>query len=246
MKNWHKETITIDDTMVNFDQVVPLTEQMRLLEVATFNHSNIIGLDHKTMEEKSRAFWVVTKMKLIIKGDVKTGDKANVITWTHELGMARAVRDCMIKVGNSVKVKCSADWCCLDFDTRKIRKMNTIVYPDLDMQKTEEVVAEYTNMREDVAEKDLSYSRVIRATDIDVNMHTNNLKYNYMALDAFSVEELKNMAIKEYEIYFVNESHEGDCIDVYKKKIKNYFYIEGKAQDRTIFRAVIKYKKKES
>ena len=65
-----------------------------------------------------------------------------------------------------------------------------------------------------------------------------------MVIDAFTVEELKQIDIKEYEIYFVNESYIGDKIDVYKKKIKNYFYIEGKVEDKTIFKSVIKFKKK--
>ena len=75
-----------------------------------------------------------------------------------------------------------------------------------------------------------------------MNNHTNNLKYSQMAFDVFSVEELKSFVIKEYEIYFVNESHEGDQIHIFKRRIKNVFYIEGKTNEKTVFRVVIKVK----
>lgn len=244
MKNWHTEKITIDDTQLNNKMEVPVTELMKLFQVATFNHSNIMGLDHETMEKKSHAFWVVTKMKVILLDSISSGEKINVTTWTRELGTVRALRDCVIKSKNKVKAKFLAEWCCLDWDTRKLRRMNTICYPELVMEKTNNVNTEFTNMREEVGEKDYVYTREIRSTDIDINSHTNNLKYNYMALDAFSVDELNSFDIKEYEMYFVNESYEGNKINVFKKRVKNYFYVEGRIEDKTIFKATIKFKKK--
>ncbi|MBQ8615422.1 MAG: hypothetical protein IJ415_02530 [Clostridia bacterium] len=245
MKNWHTEKITIDDTNVNFESVVPVTELIRFFQIATFNHSNEIGLDHVSMQEKSNAFWVITKMKVVLNDNIQVADKLLVTTWTHELGGVRALRDCLIKKGNSIKAKATSEWCCLDFETRKLRKMNSIHYPELEMQKTNNLNTEFTNMREEVSEKDYVYTKIVRSTDVDINNHTNNLRYNFMALDAFSVEDLKSIDMKEYEIYFVNESYEGDKIDVFKKRVKNYYYVEGRIQDKTIFRAVIKYKKKE-
>ena len=241
MKNWHTEKLIVDDTNVDFTMTVPITELLRLFEIATFKHSNIMGLDHVSMEKLSNAFWVVTKMKVIPQKPIETGDKISVTTWTRELGTVRALRDCSIKVGRSVKAKFLAEWCCLDFETRKLRRLNSICYPDLVMEKTDYVKTDFSNLKETVSDNDFVYTRVIRSTDIDVNQHTNNLKYNYIAIDAFSIEELKSLRIKEYEIYFINESYEGDKIDVYKKKVKNYYYIEGKSEDKTIFKAVMKF-----
>ena len=63
-------------------------------------------------------------------------------------------------------------------------------------------------------------------------------------MDALDIGELKAIDMKEYEIYFVNESKYGDEIRVYKKKVKDYIYIEGKIEDKSVFRVVIKYKKR--
>ena len=57
-----------------------------------------------------------------------------------------------------------------------------------------------------------------------------------------SIKEKKYEALCN-EVYFVNESYFGDEIKIFKKKIKNQFYIEGKTGDKTIFRSVLKLKK---
>ena len=104
MKNWHTEKFLIDDTMVDFKEVVPITELIKIFQITTFNHSNIMGLDHVSMIEKSNAFWVVTKIKICVNSPIKTKDKISATTWTHELGGVRALRDCVIKNKNSIKI----------------------------------------------------------------------------------------------------------------------------------------------
>lgn len=242
MKNWHTEKLTINDTNINFNSVVPVSELIKMFQVATFNHSHKMGLDHESMIQHSNAFWVITKIKLQINHDVQTQEKLSVTTWTHELGAVRALRDCVMKVNNSVKVKGVSEWCCLDLDSRKLRKLSTIKYPDLEIEKTKLNNLVFSNIKENVEEKDFVYSHIVRSTDIDLNNHTNNMVYNNLTLNAFSVEELKQFKIKEYEVYFVNESYEGDKIKIYKKKIKNCYYVEGKTDEKTIFRAVLKIK----
>ena len=228
MKNWHTEKFLINDTNVDFNETVSVFEMIKMFQVATFNHSQKIELDHKTMLKKSNAFWVVTKMRLVLNKDINSQEKISVTTWTHELGSVRALRDCVFKSGNAIKAKGTAEWCCLDAETRKLRKLSSIVYPKLYMEKTKNNNLVFTNLHEDVNEKDFVYKKKIMSTDIDLNNHTNNLIYNRIAIDAFKVEELKQIQIKEYEIYFVNETHEGDVIDVFKKKVKQHYYIEGK------------------
>lgn len=244
MKNCLTQKFVIDDTQCDAFKRVPVTELFRLAEVCAFNHADMIGLDHDSMESKSHAFWVVSKMKLFLKGEISSGDKIKVKTWTMSPGLIRADRNIAIKRGNATICKFSTEWCALDMDNHRVRKLSTIDYPELEMAETTPVDANYTNLRLPVEKKDYVYTKTIRASDLDLNFHTNNLKYNFIALDAFSLDELKAMKICEWEIYFVNESHEKDQIDVFKLKHKNYFYIEGRVEDKTIFRVVVKTKKR--
>lgn len=243
MLNIHTEKFIVNDTNLDFKMKLSVSELIRFLQITTFNHSNLIQLDHKTMQEKSNAFWVITKLKVKINKDVLSGSNLKVATWTQPLSTIRAIRDFKVKQKNSVIAIGKAEWCCLDFDTRKIRKLSSISYPDLEMKETSVNDIEFNNLYQEFNDKNCVYSKTIRSSDIDVNNHTNNLKYNLMALDAFSTEELSKLVIKEYEIHFVNESKEGEIINVFKKKVNSTFYIEGRVEDKVVFKVCIKTKK---
>ncbi len=243
MKNVYVQKVITNDTQADHSFCLPIYEILRLAEVAAFNHANLIGLDHQTMEQKSNAFWIVSKMKLFLKQNILPHEKLTVKTWTHEPGLVRVDRDISIKSGRTTKAKITTEWCCLDVETHRIRKLNSINYPNLELAETEKVEANYTNLKLQLDKNNYVYTKIIRASDIDVNRHTNNLKYTVMALDALSFEQLDSLKISEYEIYFVNESHEGDKIDIYLKQQKNLIYIEGMVEERTIFRSVLKIKK---
>ena len=64
-----------------------------------------------------------------------------------------------------------------------------------------------------------------------------------MVLDAFTIDELNSINIREYEINFINQTYENDKIDIFKKNVKNYYYVEGRIGDVVVFRSVIKTKK---
>ena len=104
MKNWHTEKFVVNATNIDSQQAVPITDIIKYFQIATFNHSNLIELDHKSMLEKSNAFWVITKMKLSLSSSIHEGDKLAATTWTHPVGGVRALRDCVIKSGKSIKV----------------------------------------------------------------------------------------------------------------------------------------------
>ncbi len=240
MKNFRIDKLYVDDTLVNFQSNMPITEIMRLFEVTAFRHSNDIGLDHASMLKNSNVFWVVTKIKVKVLDNIHAGEKLSIKTWIPAPSLIRADRFGQIKCQNKIKAKVLSEWCCLDYDTHKIRKMSTIKYPDIELIDTHECNLKFDNAKAEMTAKNYVYTKTIMSSDIDLNMHTNNLKYNTIAMDAFSVDELKNFDIKEYEIHFICESHEGDKLDVYKQKKGNTYFIEGRNGDTPVFRVILK------
>lgn len=244
MKNLHLEKYITNDVEIDVNEKVSTVDILKLLQRVTFTHSKILGLDHQTMIDRDNAFWVITKMKYVLRNPIDADQKLTLKTWTHAPQAVRFVRDLQIKSKNKVMVSGRSEWCCLDYKTRTLRRSSSIKYPELDMVETKENNITFTNLKVDVDKKDFVYTRTIMPTDIDVNLHTNNLKYNIMALDALSLEDLQNKKIKEYEIYFVNESRINEKINIFKKKVRGLTYIEGKREDTTIFRVIVKFAKK--
>ena len=242
MKNCHTEHFIVDDIMLDFKEQMSFGEIVKLFQCTTFKHSNLLGLDHVSMLEKSNAFWVVSRIKIVIKKQVGLFDKLSATTWTHPIGMVKAVRDCVIKHKNSIFAKCTSEWCCLDYETRKIRKLNSIHYPKLEMLKLDNLNTQFELFNVEMSDNDYVYTKIVRTSDLDVNMHTNNLKYNQMIYDAFSSEELKSFDVVEYEIQFVNETKLGDDIAIFKRKVGKRYYCLGKLADKIIFKAILKTK----
>ena len=243
MKNLHTEKYLTNDVELDVNELISVQNILKLMQRVTFAHSSIIGLDHKTMIERDNAFWVITKMKYVCRHPICANQKITLKTWTRTPQSVRFLRDLQIKDKNKLMISGISEWCCLDYETRALRRSISIKYPNLEMVETKNNNITFTNLRVDVDNKDFVYSRTIMSTDIDVNLHTNNLKYTNIALNALTLEELKSHTIKEYEIYFVNETRIGDVIDIYKKNVKGYYYIEGKRSEQTIFRVVIKFSK---
>ena len=240
MKNSYETKIVVRDTDIDFKYAVPVTHVMRMLQDTAFKHADGLGLDHRSMMRDSNAFWVITKMKLRLLSDLKQFDKVKLLTWMQTPSGVRTERDFKIKRNNETVMEACAEWCCLDGETRKLRKMSSIRFPKISMKAKEKLSLTYTNVREKVDENDFCYKRKILSTDIDVNYHTNNLRYNFFALDAFSVEELLSMEIKEYEIHFVSECREGDELKIYKKKLDYGILVEGQTNGKTVFRSIFK------
>ena len=245
MQNLYSEKYTTNDVELDVNEKLSITEILKLMQRTTFSHSQLIGLDHKTMIDRDNAFWVITKMKVVCNNSIGANQKLTLKTWTRTPQAVRFVRDLQIKEKNKILVKGVSEWCCLDYKTRTLRRSNFIQYPDLQMVETKENNLPFSNLKVEVDKKDFVYTKTIMPTDIDVNLHTNNLKYHVIALDALSLKDLQNKTIKQYEVYFVNESKLSDKIDVYKKRIKNLTYIEGKCEDKTIFRVCIKFANKQ-
>ena len=243
MKNSYIEKYTTNDVEVDINEQLSTVDILKLLQRVTFSHSSLIGLDHKTMIKRDNAFWVITKMKYVCRHPISANQKLTLKTWTRQPQSVRFLRDLQIKDKNKILVSGISEWCCLDFLSRTLRRSNSIKYPDLEMVETKNNNLTFTNLKLDVDKNNYVYTKTSMASDIDVNLHTNNLKYTSIALDAFSLDELQNKVVKEYEIYFVNETKIGDKIDIYKKKVKNLYYVEGKKENQTVFRVVLKFSK---
>lgn len=241
MKNYHSLKYLASDLDTDINQNLSCLNILKMFLRVTFAHSYAIELDHNTMLKRDNAFWVLTKMKYVLSHPIGVNQKLELKTWAHKPQAVRFVREYTIKNKNQICVQGLSEWCCLDSSTRALRKSSTIKYPNLKMKEKNTNNLSFSNLKLDVNKENFVYTKTIQSTDIDENLHTNNLQYSIMALNALTLEEL-NSQIAEYEIYFACETQIGDKIDIFKIVKDNTIYVVGKTEDKTIFRTVIKCK----
>jgi acyl-ACP thioesterase len=94
----------------------------------------------------------------------------------------------------------------------------------------------------DVSDADFEFDRVIRYSDLDMNMHTNNVIYSRIIMDTFDTTYLSQNTLSEFQIDYINQSKEGDTISVSQKKVSDgFYYIIGNVADKCIFRAYVRF-----
>lgn len=207
----------------------------------TFFHSTDMKIDAPTMAKTSNAFWVLCKSKFKINKLPVLGDEIAVETWPTIVSPLRFYREYLIKEQNAVAIAGSSEWCTFDLTTRAVRKTSTIVYPfDMPHRQDKSGADDFSKIKESVTIDNFSHTHVSSFTDIDANMHTNNVAYVRMALDTFSPEEFVNENFTEFEIYFNSQSFYKDEINVYRKKTDYGYYVEGKTGEKSIFNCVLK------
>ncbi len=197
----------------------PFMMQTLFEELADVNATQL-GIGMQTLMERDNAFWVVRRIRFEFKDIVRESDDVILRTWPAGPETLKCFRSYQIlKDGSRPVVNAIAEWVILDKDTRRLRKVDSIQYPDIQFITGKAIEPVFKRFKDDFSEDDFVYEKTIKASDIDISHHTNNTKYCMMVLDTFSVKELEDMTIKEMEIHYEAESLEGDVLRIYRKKM---------------------------
>jgi len=240
MNNSHSKNIKVLSTYC--DPVLRLSPVMMLtlFEEIADEHAIELEIDAPTLRKRDKAYWVVRQVKIELNDVIRDHDNIVVKTWPAEANGFRCGRsyqifksneyrvasnereadlDCLTK--DDIAVSAFAEWVLIDSETKKIRPADSIKNPDIQYIKEKAVTTPFRRFKNIFTEDDFVYERVVHTCEIDVSHHTNNVKYCAMLLDSFSVKELEEMNIKELEIYYEAESHEGDVLRIYRKAVGN-------------------------
>lgn len=200
--------------------------------------------DNIVLMNENNAIWVLTKTKVhfnklpiwrnIIEGTVFTTTIKPI-----RVGTETQFKD----KDNNILFYANQEICAIDLDDRKIKKINTINYPK-NIEIIEGVNKEkFLKLNDDFTIADKVDEQIVHSTDIDFSHHTNNVAYIRFILNTLSCDFLDNIRITDFEIHYINETKEGQNLEIYRK-IKNTevdFLI--KEKDREIIRANLKYKR---
>ena len=240
---------TISDIDFNFE--FNLVGLMREFQDLATRHSKEMGLSYFDLKQNDNAFWVLSKIKVKFLQDLpKWGDKFSILTYPLEPTNVRYGRNFKMSTKDGpTAIIGSSEWCILDLDTRKIRRTNTISSNPMNFDYiSERLESESYTIIDDTQDDELLplFEKVVRSTDLDINLHMNNVVYTKIVLDCFDAIFLQKNKIKEYELHFLKEAQEGAKIDIFKKQVEDGYVVYGKSKDKSFsyFKAKIKFERK--
>lgn len=191
--------------------------------------------------------WVLSWAKLEIIDYPIFLDQVKIQTWGKSQHKLYSMRDFLLFNSND-EVLCKGTTAWLLLDSKTLRpKILTQIFPDVRLNEVKSALDEYPTKFNDIASKEIVFSKKINYTDIDLNKHVNNAKYVEYILDCYDQDFHKDHSIESLTISFLTETKFNHQLELYKSShmLENgYDYIEAKnvITGRDVFKAAIKWR----
>ncbi len=185
---------------------------LMFLQDAATAHGETIGLTRNELIEKHNTVWVLARLKYELNKPISNGDVVNLKTWNRGLKGVMFYRDFSLCVNGEIIGKATQVWVLADAQTHRIKRpsgidvlspQSAISFPEYEIN-----IGKLT--RPDKLLR--AFDKVIRYSDLDMNMHLNNTKYADLCCDAVCYQQLSGKFLSGLQINYLQECRVGDCI----------------------------------
>ena len=212
---------------------------LQIIEDSLTSFMGSMKLDGITLSKKYGATWVFTKNKIDFRKPVKWGDKIIIKCFFSLISLA-TVNVTTLILNDKKEIVCvsTVQMCALNFKENKVFKLSQI--KNLTNKK---VISGYelTLDRFDEANYKQIDNITVKFSSIDNLHHTNNIEYIRFILNTYSVKELTTKPIKTLQIDYINQTYEGNKLDILKAKNKDFDQFNIKNGDQTAVLCKITY-----
>lgn len=208
------QTYDVNTLVLDHQKQLSVVGLLNFLQDMAWNHAERLGWGYDALVEKG-TLWVLSRQKVVISEWPMWQDKVTINTWPRRASGLLAIREFDIEIESAKGEKrrvgeCSTSWLVLDWNTRKVQKLDRIM-ADMVTRTTGvlDITAERVLPRSDLGE----IARFeVRNSDLDVNGHVNNTRYAQWVIDTLTLDEMARYAVTEYDVNFLAETRVGDTV----------------------------------
>ncbi len=199
--------------------------------------------DNLRIKKQNNALWVLTKTKVRFFNKAVWLDKLYAKGYTIKNTALRTYIESVFRnQDNKLIFVALQENAVIDIDTRKVRKISSISYPnDMEYEKPEKELT-FEKLTSDFSEDDFVYNQKIFYTDIDFSNHTNNAVYIRHIINTYSSKFFTEHIVEDFEIHYLHETVEGDVLSVYKREEENSTEFLIKCGDNEVVRAKLTFR----
>lgn len=244
MENKHKRKFFIGYTNCDRKISLSLLDSFYLIQDMMTEYFGFLKSDNIILKRENNAIWVLTKTKVHFNNLPVWRDVVEGTVFTTNIKPIRVGTETQFKdKDNNILFYANQETCAIDLDDRKIKKISTVNYPK-DLEIIEGINKEkYLKLNDEFTIDDKVSEQIVHSTDIDFSHHTNNVSYIRFILNSLSSEFLDNCKVTDFEIHYINETKEGQKLEIYRKLKDTDVDFLIKENDREIVRANLKYKR---
>ena len=244
MENKYKRKFFIGYSNCDRKISLSLLDSFYLIQDMMTEYFGFLKSDNIILKRENNAIWVLTKTKVHFNNLPVWRDVVEGTVFTTNIKPIRVGTETQFKdKDNNILFYANQETCAIDLDDRKIKKISTVNYPK-DLEIIEGINKEkYLKLNDEFTIDDKVSEQIVHSTDIDFSHHTNNVSYIRFILNSLSSEFLDNCKVTDFEIHYINETKEGQKLEIYRKLKDTDVEFLIKENDREIVRANLKYKR---
>jgi acyl-ACP thioesterase len=171
------------------------------------DHAVKLGFGRDDLMRDNR-FWVLSRIYAVITEWPVWGDSIIVQTWPNGTDKLFALRNYEVRFPDGRHIASgTSSWLILDLTTKKVQRPDSILSQYNFNLINERSPVRYATKIDPAAENgQVSPLFRIKVSDLDVNLHTNNVRYLKWACDSYNLDFVINNEPQSAEINYLAES----------------------------------------
>ncbi len=198
----------------------------------------VLGHDNVTMRNKYNGMWVFTKNKVEIYSRPEWGVEFTVRNYVFSKSsiVLSVMTEFLDEKGNIFAIS-RLEVCALNFETRRIMRLSDFGMGNVEIVGSKNKI-DFGRPRE---VSDICKTVKIESDNIDFSLHTNNVQYVRFILNTYNVDRLKSSEICGFEVHFVNETREGEVLEICKENEGKNDIFTIRESGRVVTKAIVKF-----
>lgn len=181
------------------------------LQDAASDHAELLGYGRNDLL-KENGIWVLSRIYVEIKRLPLWNESIDVNTWPSGIDNVFALRNYEVLSSDGIIIRSSSSWLILDNNTKKIHRPG---YPDrIKFPVRENNIRNSTKLTFKGEQAVTDHCFRIKASDLDVNLHTNNAAYLRWITDSYDLRFIMENDPRSIEINYLAETRYGDEISL--------------------------------
>ena len=203
----------------------------QFMDIATL-HAEQLGVGADAMFARG-LFWLTVKTKVHILRRPRMLETVTLSTRPLVPEKVRAIREYRMERDGELLAEGKTEWAVIDTQTGRLCPMAGIFPQGVELAAEPAFPAPFARIRPDFSEAETLGTYTVRATDIDMGGHMNNIAYLRAVLGVLTGDALKTMPQRELEISFRTPCFEGDVLTVRRRQTETGWELAALLEDGT-------------
>ena len=215
--NKYTTDLQIMPSQVDYENRLRYHETFNVFMDLANRHAEILGIDQNTLMNKG-LFWLTVKTRICFHRRPKMSDRIQAQTWPVKPSSVRSDRCYRILDDDGLLAEGRTEWAIMDMNTGRLANMKDMFPQELVFNEEPFSIEDFPRIAACDETYTLKSKYTVISSDIDMGQHMNNVAYVRALMGMFSVQELKEMDIREISVIFKTSAHEGDVLSMLYRK----------------------------